>query len=62
VMPLPAPPPGKLLPLPDPGRWHVKGFTAAVLPSQRVLSAPARQGFAEKFLVEAVGVSLKALV
>jgi hypothetical protein len=61
VMPLPAPPPGKLQPLPEPGRWHVKGFTAAILPSQRILSAPARQGFTEKFLVEGVGASLKAL-
>jgi len=62
VMPSPAPPPGKLPPLPEPGRWHIKGFTAAILPAQRILSSQARQTFVEKFLVEAVGSSLKALV
>ena len=61
VQPSPAPPPGKLPPMPEPGRWHVKGFTAAILPAQRIMAAQARQTFVEKFLVEAVGVSLKAL-
>jgi hypothetical protein len=59
--PSPAPPPAKLPPLAEPGRWHVKGFTAAILPSQRILSAQARQTFVEKFFIEAVGASLKSL-
>lgn len=61
VSPSPPPPPAKLPPLPEPARWHVKGFTAAILPAQRIMAAQARQTVVEKFLVEAVGASLMAL-
>jgi hypothetical protein len=61
VSPWPYPPPAKLPPLPEPGRWHTTGFTAAVLPAQRILAAQGRQVATEKFLIEAVGAALKSL-
>ena len=61
VSPRPFPPPAKLPPLPEPGRWHTKNFTAAVLPAQRIFAAQGRQVAAEKFLAESIGAALKAL-
>lgn len=61
VSPWPHPPPSKLPPLPEPGRWHTLGFTAAVLPAQRILAAQGRQVETEKFLATSIGVSLKVL-
>lgn len=61
VSPSPAPPPAKLPPLAEPARWHTKGFTAAILPAQRILAAQGRQVTTEKFLVGAFGAAFKAL-
>lgn len=61
VSPWPYPPPSKLPPLPEPGRWHTKGFTAAVLPAQRIMAAQGRQVTTEKFLIGAVAAAFKSL-
>lgn len=61
VSPWPYPPPKKLPPVPEPGRWHTTGFTAAVLPAQRILAAQGRQVTTEKFLIGAVGAAFKSL-
>lgn len=61
VTPWPYPPPARLPPLPEIGRWHTKDFTAAVLPAHRILAAQGRQTKTEEFLAAAVEASLKAL-
>lgn len=61
VSPWPYPPANKLPPLPEPGRWHITGFTGAVLPAQKILAAQGKQATTEKFLVDAVGAAFKSL-
>jgi hypothetical protein len=61
VSPWPYPAPAKLPPVPPLGRWHIKDFTAAILPAHRILAAQARQSETETFLAEAVVAALTAL-
>jgi hypothetical protein len=59
VTPWPYPSPSQLPPLPEIGRWHTQGFTAAVVPAHRILATSGRQTETEQFLAEAVAGALK---
>jgi len=61
VSPYPYPDPQKLSPLPAPGHWHTRGFTAAVAPATRILAAADRQAASEGFLDAAVAAARAAL-
>ena len=61
VSPYPYPDAAKLPPLPPLGHWHVRGFTAAIAPASRLLTAADRQAAAEAFLEGAVTAAVTAL-
>jgi hypothetical protein len=61
VTPWPYPPVAKLPRLPEIGGWYTKKFTAALVPSHRILAAKGRQTETEKFIDAAIEASMKAL-
>jgi len=61
VSPYPYPEATKLPPLPRPGHWHVRGFTAAIVTASRIAGAKDQQAQAEAFLHGAVDAALAAL-
>jgi hypothetical protein len=60
VSPHPYPAPAKLPPLPL-GHWHVRGFTAAILPVSAIGATGDRQGPSDAFLEAAVTASMTML-
>jgi hypothetical protein len=61
VSPHPYPDPAELPPLPGLGHWHVRGFTAAILPLSTISANTGRQGPSDAFLDAAVTASITAL-
>ena len=61
VSPHPYPDPTKLPLLPAVGHWHVHGFTAAIAPASRILTAADPHGAAEAFLAAGVDAAIVTL-
>ena len=61
ISPHPYPHPAKLPPLPAFGHWHLRGFTAAILPVSTIGATIDRQAVGEGFLDAAVAAALTAL-
>jgi len=61
VSPYPYPQPAQLPPLPAPGHWHVRGFTAAIAPASRIVKTADHQAAVTAFLEAAVAAAIKAL-
>jgi hypothetical protein len=60
VSPYPYPDPAKLPPLPL-GHWHVRGFTAAIMPGSTIGASDDRQGASDAFLDATVMASTTML-
>lgn len=61
VSPHPYPDPAQLPPLGPLGHWHVRGFTAAILPVSTIGASTDRQGPSNAFLDTAVTASIAVL-
>lgn len=61
VSPYPYPDAAKLPPLPRLGHWHTQGFTAAIAPASRILTARDRMAETEALLRAAIEGAIAAL-
>jgi uncharacterized protein DUF5996 len=61
VSPYPYPDPAKLPLLPKLGHWHVKGFTAAIMPASRLITTTDQQAETAAFLHDAVAAARTAV-